>query len=200
MNIPAPSNTPLPTANPTLPPQPLVFSGSGATVLDINKWQGPAIAHIIYTGQSNFVANSYDADNNQIELLVNTIGGYNGTVPVDFENVNTKRISITAAGNWELQILPVSSAQIVSVPGNVVGTGDVVITLEGAIPDKITADASQASQNFVITAYNFKPSMDYLDLLVNEIAPYTGAFLAPKGTTLLVIHSSGPWKLEITGR
>lgn len=200
MNIPAPSNTPLPTANLTLPPQPLVFSGSGATVLDINKWQGPAIAHMTYTRQSNFIVESFDADNNQIELLANTIGDYNGTVPADFENTDTKRISITAGGAWGLQILPVSSAQIVSVPGNVGGTGDVVIILEGAIPDKITADASQASHNFVITAYNYKPSMDYLDLLVNEIAPYTGAFLAPKGTTFLVIKATGPWKLEITGR
>jgi hypothetical protein len=199
-NTPSPTDTPLPTPTTTPPPQPLVFSGSGDMVLDINKWPGPAIAHFAHTGQSNFIVESFAADNSRIELLVNTIGNFKGVVPVDFDGSDTKRFTIKADGPWEIQILPLSSANTMTVPGSISGEGDDVILLGGSAPDKITIDASQASSNFVLFSYSNPSSIDRLDLLVNEIAPYTGVVLAPNGTGILVLTATGPWKLDISGR
>ena len=199
-NTPAPTDTPLPTATATPPPQPIVLSGSGDMVLDINKWLGPAIVHFAHTGQSNFIVESFAAENSRIDLLVNTIGNFKGVVPVDFDGTDTKRFTIKADGPWEVQILPLSSATKMNVPGSIAGEGDDVILLGGAAPDKITIDASQASSNFVLLSYSNPSSIDRLDLLANEIAPYTGVVLAPNGTGILVITATGPWKLDITGQ
>ena len=177
-----------------------MFSGSGAKVLEIHKWPGPAIARITHTGQSYFTLESFDANGRHIEFLVDAIGAYSGTVPVDFEKTQTRRITINADGIWGVQILPLSSAQIAPVPGNIAGNGDLVFFLVGEKADKITVDASQSSGNFTIQVYNDKPALDYLETLVNEIAPFTGVFMAPNGASLLAISANGPWKIELTGR
>ncbi len=75
-NTPRPTNTPLPTATNTPIPEPIIISGSGDDVVDIDKWSGPAILIINYQGRSNFVISNYGAGGEKIDLLVNTIGSY----------------------------------------------------------------------------------------------------------------------------
>lgn len=193
-----PTPTPSPTPTPTTPPIPLVFSGSGAKVLEIKKWAGPAIARLTHSGQSYFQVEAFDAGDRHIDFIVDGFGDYSGTVPVDFEDTATRRLTINADGAWGIQILPLSSAQIAPIPGPVAGKGDLVFFVVGATPDIITVDASQASGSFIIQAYNHKPALKPLALLVNELAPFTGAFTMPASTTLLAIKAAGPWKLDIT--
>jgi len=195
-----PTHTPSPTPTPTIPQVPLVFSGSGAKVLELNKWVGPAIARITHSGKSYFQIEGFDAYDKHIEFLVDSFGDYSGIVPVDFGDKTTRRLTVNADGAWGIQILPLSSAQIMPLPGILAGKGDLVFMLVGAAPDTISVDASQASGSFIIQAYNQKPALEYLDLLVNEIAPFTGVFMAPNRTTLLAISASGAWKLDITGK
>ena len=68
-------------------------------------------------------------------------------------------------------------------------------------PDLLKVDASQAKRNFAVWALGKSR-----DLLVNEIAPYTGTVLVNKrllldgGIVLLLVSADGPWSIEITGR
>ncbi len=207
---PLPTLTPIPTLPPTStplptePPLPIDFVGSGDSVLDVNKWSGPAILRLSHNGQHNFIVENFDVNNNGLGLLVNEIGNYAGIIPLDFgyfgTNADTKRITVDADGVWEIHVLPLSSAQIVPVPGVVAGEGENVLLLDGATPDTIIFDASQAAHNVVLEAYSHEPSIQYLDLLVNEIGAYTGTLLAPSGATVLVVKADGPWRLEITAR
>jgi hypothetical protein len=197
---PTPTHTATPTVTPTIAQYPIVYSGSGAKVLEIDKWPGPAIVRITHTGQSYFTVESFDNNLRHVAYLVDVIGNYSGTVPIDFEKNNTKRVTINADGTWGIQILPLSSVEIVTVPGTVTGKGNSVFALVGEKPDKIIVDASQASGNFLIQVYNLQPALVYLASLVNDTAPFTGVYMAPNGASLLTITASGPWKLEITGQ
>jgi hypothetical protein len=197
---PLPTRTSIPTATSTAIPQPIFLTSVGDSVFNIQKWEGPAILKIKYTGGGNFVVKNYSAQSDTYyDLLVNTIGNYEGTVPLDLrDGEQTARFEVKAdrTGAWEFRIEPIVSARIEQIPGTISGNGDDVVLIGGGKPDLIKVDASQALRNFVIKAIadtRFK-------LVVNEIAPYTGTSILDPSTIALVIKATGPWKLEITTR
>ena len=156
----APISTDTPAAtDTTLPPTPTTapidLKGSGDSVVNVQKNDQPAIAKIVHHGNGNFAIQNYDNNNTQIDLLVNTIGSYQGTVPLDFmHGEHTARFQVTASGPWEIQILPLSDVRHASIPGQIQGNGDDVMYLNGNNPDTLVADASQASDNFVVYSYS----------------------------------------------
>jgi hypothetical protein len=197
-NTPAATETPIPTAIPSSTPEPIFLVQSGDAVFNIQKWQGPAILKIKHTGARNFVVRNYpDQGNVYYDLLVNTIGAYEGTVPLDFrDGEQTARFEVKADGAWEFNIEPITNARKEQIPGKISGNGDDVIIIEGGIPDLVKVDASQARRNFVVKAV----AKGKFDLVVNEIAPYTGTSLLDPSTIVLIINATGPWELEITGQ
>ena len=120
-NTAAPTKTPRPTATSTPIPEPIFLTSYGDSVFDIEKWEGPAILKIKYMGDRNFVVRNYPANsNNYYDLLVNTIGSYEGTVPLDFrDGEQTGRFEVQASGTWEFHIEPLASARIEHVPGTI---------------------------------------------------------------------------------
>lgn len=201
-NTPPPTNTPKPTATdtpaatPTPLPQPILLQGHGDAVVNVDKWTGVALANISYKGGGNFAVWNDDADNNHIDLLVNRIGTYTGTVLIDIHDADlTKRFEITASGTWSITVSPLDSVRREKVPATIVGYSDDVIYLDGAPPDTLIVDASEAKGNFVI----FADGKSH-DLLVNEIAPYSGTVLVPKGALVLEVLSERAWSIQVTTR
>jgi hypothetical protein len=194
---PRPTDTPEPTLTPTATPQPILLNGIGDSVFDFNKWDGPAILHIEHTGASNFVLKNYArGESDPIDLLINTIGAYEGTIPIDiFEGEQTARFEVKADGAWEIQVLPMGMSRRESIPGTVTGIGDDVFYIDGGGADLLKADASQASQNFVVYALS-----DRRKLIVNQIAPYTGTSIIDSDSFMIIVNATGPWSIEITTR
>ncbi len=198
-STPAPTNTPKPTITPTPIPEPVEFSGTGSKVIDFDHpWTGPTILKITNTGGGNFVVENYDSNNEKIDLLVNEIGKYNGTLLITIKNNDpeTNRFSIQSSGNWTIQAFPFHPKylKILDIPGSYQGEGDDIIFLSGN-PDLITVVVTQ--ENYVGI---FTYSDDGRDLLLNEIAPYNGQLILPNNTYLLEIHCSGKWSIDITSR
>jgi hypothetical protein len=193
-DTPRPTNTPKPSNTPTLAPQPIFLKGSGDSVVDVPKWDDPAILDIIYTGAHNFIVENYSSNGDQIDLLVNTIGSYHGRRPIDFRSDEyTTRLSIKASGQWEIQVLPLDEITRLNIPGTYNGVGDDVIAITGGTPDLLTADASSASHNFIVMGYG-----NISDLLINEIAPYSGTVILSSDTIVLEIIATGSWSLQVT--
>lgn len=190
-----PTNTSRPTSTPTSPPEPIILSGTSDSVVDLDKWDGPAIARITHSGSRNFAVINYGANNDRYDLLVNTIGNYEGTLPIDFlDDEHTQRFEVTASGEWEIIILPITKMRRERVPGVISGSGDDLIFLEGSDPDLLIVDGSNAQSNFVIYAYGNRK-----DLVVNEIAPYSGTVLVDSETFILqIIEGGGEWSIEVT--
>jgi hypothetical protein len=178
-------------------PEPVVLSGRGDNVVDVTKWDGPAIAHITHSGGSNFAVWNYGTDGQRIDLLVNTVGSYIGTVPLDWlADEETARFEVTAGGDWEIRIEPLLLVRGEVVPSTFGGTGDDVVYLDGKNPDLLKVDAGTAESNFAIWAWGSEGR----DLLVNDIAPYAGTVMVSPDAFLLVIHATGDWQIEVTSR
>lgn len=192
---PPPTATPLPTVTPTPKPQPIILTGSGDSVVDVQKWNSVALMKVTYSGGSNFIVENFDKSGSQMDLLINTIGAYSGSQLIDiFDDDHTSRFQVTASGPWEIQILPVSEIRKVSIPGIVQGVGDDVVLLPGGSADILKSDASQATSNFIV--YGLSNTDFYL--LFNEIAPYAGSVIAQDGTALIQVKATGAWSIEVT--
>ena len=144
-NTPLPTSTPIPTASSTTepPPEPIMLTGYGDSIVDVQKWDGAAVLHAKYNGERNFAIENYGPGNDYLDLLVNTIGAYDGVVPVDFfESEYTVRLKVTASDSWEIEILPLQSLPEYDLPALIFDKGDKVVYLKGGNADVITADAS----------------------------------------------------------
>jgi len=192
---PKPTNTPVPTPTNTPLPNPLNFNGQGDNIIDFEKWDAPAVLHIKNTGGGNFAVWNYDKNGNKIDLLVNTIGSYEGYLPLDFlDKERTTRLEIKSDGQWTVEIYPldIQYLHVLDLPGKYNGNGDDVLVIRKN-PDIAQFDC-QISGNFAVWAYGASGR----DLVVNEIAPYSGRVILSKDTFILVITAPGSWSVEIS--
>lgn len=185
------------TSTPAPQLKPITLTGRGDDIVSVDKADVPAIARISTTqSNGNFAVTSYDSNGNRINLLVNEIGSYSGTRPIDFLNAeHTSRFEVVADGSWKIEILPLTSARSLSIPGKMSGTGDDVITLRGSTPDVATISHTGDS-NFAITSYGASGR----DLLVNEIGSYNGTVIVNGDTIILEIVADGSWSIDISSR
>ncbi|MCI0398786.1 MAG: hypothetical protein L0322_28185 [Chloroflexi bacterium] len=164
-------------------------------MVDVDKPDDPAVARITHRGSSNFAVWNHHVSGGEIDLLVNTIGAYDGLLPIDFlSSEHTGRFEVTADGSWTITVSPLSSIRSVSIPGSIDGRGDDVFRLIGGVPDTASIDG-RSEGNFVVYAYG-----QSRDLLVNEIGEYSGQALLDSDTVVMSVLSEGPWTIAITSR
>ena len=200
---PEPTNTPMATATatatpePPATPEPLVLSGSGDSIVDVERPDTPALIHI--TGNDagqHFAVMSYDSEGERIELLVNVTDPYDGICPLDFmSGEHTTRLEISATGEWRVEILPLTAARTLTVPGSIEGEGDDVLWLVGATPDLATIVGNAGGHYFGAWAYG-----DGRDMLVNTTDPYEGTVILSSDATLLALQATGAWNVTVTGK
>lgn len=195
-----PTPTPEPTATPEHPtptpvPEPKAYSGTGDNVVDIEKPGGqdqPVIAHIRGNAEgAHFAVKSFDDSGQLIDLLVNTTDPYEGVVPIDFgRDERTTRLQITAAGDWQIEVRPLSTARRVSIPGSIEGIGDDVVIIDGD-PDIAHITGNSDARHFAVIAYG-----DSYGLLVNTTDPYDGRVVVDKDAVVLKVDAEGPWSIS----
>jgi len=187
----------MPTPSPTPPPEPIVLTGSGDAIVDIEKWPGPALVRISgNSGGRHFAVINHDAAGTYLDLLVNTTAPYEGLRPLDFyDGIQTTRFEVTATGAWQIEVLPLlESATRADVPGSISGRGDDVLMLLDAA-DTAMIRGNAAGRHFAVHSYGVS-----VDLLVNTTEPYDGQVLIPFGGRVLVVTADGDWEMEFTAR
>ena len=191
---PTPTSTPTETPVPTL--ETIVLSGSGDSVVDVDKPDMPAIVHIRGNAEGRyFGVRSLDASNESIELLVNTTDPYDGLRPLDFSvGEHTSRFEVSAVGAWTIEILPLASAPRLEVPGRYEGSGDSVVVLTGRTPDLAAIVGNASGRYFGV----FGHGGPYRDLLVNTTDPYDGTVLFDSDTAVLEIQAIGQWTITVS--
>ena len=195
-NTPKPTDTPRPSNTPTAIPEPVEYSGTGDDVIEVNKNFEAGIAKITNQGRSNFAVTTYDPNGDYLDLLVNTIGNYSGTRPIEFmENETVSKIEINSNGAWTVTIYPLVKeyVRICDVPGTCRGQSDDLIWLSGDDPDTVKI-TNQGKSNFAVWSYGSSGT----DLMVNEIGDYSGTVLFEKGVFAIEVQSSGTWTIDIT--
>ena len=191
---PTPTKSPTPTRTPTNTPNPFLLTGSGDAVVDLVKPDDLVILHITGNARSSFFAvSNYDGNGNQIDLLVNTTDPYDGIVPIDLlAGEDTKRLEIKARGQWTIDVLPLTAARQISVPGTITGKGDDVFLLTGQKPGTAHIVGNARSRYFGVLGYGSSK-----ELLVNTTDAYDGVVILSSDTIVIEIKAEGDWSVEI---
>lgn len=189
-STPEPTETPAPTETPTPLPEPIVLSGTGDSIVDVEKGPEPALVQIEGNAASrHFAVTSLGEGNEQLNLLVNTTEPYAGMRPLDFlEGEHTVRFEVTGEGDWTIEILPLGAIEVVSIPGEISGNGDYVFAVEGN-PDTAQISGNAAGRHFAVRGYG----SGFPDLLVNTTDPYDGRVLLSADTLILEVTGVGEW-------
>ena len=162
--------------------------------MDIDRPNDAALIRITGNDAGRFFAvKSYDSDGNSIDLLVNTTDPYDGILPLDFmQDEYTTRLEISAAGAWEIEILPLSSGRVLEGPNSIEGAGSDVIFLSGDSQDLATITGNAAERYFGVQGYN-----GGRNTLVNTTDAYEGTVLLHQDTLVLVVSAEGAWEIQI---
>lgn len=194
---PRPTITRVPIKPPTFTPAPVIFTGTGDSIIDYDN-SVPSLVHIIGNASSRyFSVTNYDVNNEYIDLLVNTTDPYDGICPLDFkDSEHTTRFQVSAEGAWTIEILPLSSMELLFIPGEISGKGDYIFTIRGGTPDIATITGNSSSRYFGVYGY----SDNGLDLLVNTTDPYAGMVLLDSTTIVIEVNAHGEWAINITTR
>lgn len=210
-NTPQPSNTPEPTETPTptntlVPtststptpiPAPIILSGSGDSNVEVDKFFGPAIVHI--TSSGSISVRNYTADDQLLGLIVNSLKSYEGNLPIDFDDRQTARFDITTGGAWTIEILSLTEADSLEVPGEFQGRGDNVIVLTGETPNVATiSDTSGAG--FLVYGWDGKASEKLVQAVIDPIT--NAEVVVSPGTIMLIIyaHPTDNWTIIMDGK
>lgn len=191
---PAPTATAQPTATPEPPPEPVNYAGNGDDVLTIDKPGGPespALAFVRGNSEaSHFAVSAFDAQGDQVALLVNTTDPYEGLVPLDFmDSEETTQLEISSSGEWEIELRPLESLEIQNVPGEASGSGDHVFGIDGNSPTA-HIDGNAGETHFAVAGYG-----NGWNLLVNTTDQYRGRVMLPSDVWIIEVDAEGPWRI-----
>jgi hypothetical protein len=173
--------------------KPRVYTGFGDDVVKIAKHDSTAEAlTITHQGARNFIVESLDSSLKDIDLLVNTIGNYSGTVVMDansYNRVQTDSLKITAGGAWTITLTPLQAIKSFDGSAQIEGVGDDVFYYKGKTTSALFAHTG--SRNIVVQSYGSRG-----DLLVNEIGVYSGRVVWAEG--LYQVTADGNWSATFT--
>lgn len=164
------------------------YSGAGAQIVPLPATSG--IVYATHSGASNFSLTTLNEENEPTgDLLVNTIGSYEGTTAygMNLLTASGTSLQIDADGAWTIHIAPLSSAEELTTPAD--GSGDAVYIYSGkASTWNIT---HHGVSNFTVSEYG---SWD--PLLVNEIGTWSGQVPVKRGPAVVTITADGNWSIS----
>lgn len=196
--------TPEPTATATPNPTPASdgesyeFSGSGQTATDRFSAQGGLLTiDLSHRGSRNFIVYLVDAETGDEELLVNTIGDFDGTVATNVPS-GDYLIDVQADGSWEAGIEQprYSQVEVSSLPADASGEDFAVLgpyQFEGVT--QFTIDA-QTDSNVIVYLLDHRGNQ--VQLLVNEIGPHEGSTtIRQQGVGLIYVEAEDSWTVTL---
>ena len=143
------------------------------------------VATLSHRGSRNFAVQSY-GNGQRLNLLVNHIGPYTGTVPLNLTD-EPDQLEIDADGSWMVTISDVFGQPVLEE--TIAGTGDEVLVLATRVGRlDITHDGES---NFAVLSYG-----NGRELLINKIGIYNGTVQVSGGALVLEIAADGNWTIE----
>jgi hypothetical protein len=178
----------------TTTPQPQQASGTSDQVVALTfPTSTPALLHATFQGSENFVIHEINGLGLQGDLLVNTIGSYDGVTPVNFlSSDGATKLQIQGQGPWTITLSPIATAPRVQSPGTYSANGDAIVAISGSATTAVFNYTG--AENFIVHAVT--PSQEAL--VVNEIGAFNGTEVVPTGTLLLIVKASGPWSVNLS--
>lgn len=167
----------------------ITYTGSGDDVITLENPGYPVIMDITYSGESNFIVHSVDSYGEDVDLLVNTVGSYSGTVTDYTDYSDVTMLSVNSSGEWSITVKPMDS--MLELVNGQSYTGDGVYYIETDELTTLTITNSGES-NFIVRGIGISDT----DLLVNDIGDYSGTVIWTEPWSFLIVLSEGTWTVS----
>jgi hypothetical protein len=182
-------------------PAPISFSGVGQEASQkFTLTEGLSIFTMKHSGASNFAIWLMDSNGQNVDLLVNVIGDFDGAKAVGISKPGDYLLDISADGPWTIDISQPRPQTAQSVPFSFRGRGQQVsqfITLSlGLTRFEMKHDGES---NFAV--WLLDSNGQRMDLLVNEIGAFDGSkAIGTKyhGIYCLDISADGNWRIDVS--
>jgi hypothetical protein len=177
-------------------PSPITFSGKGNTILTVNKWRGPALIYITYTGSGEFIAWNDNERDHELQFVLHVWSNYSGTQVLDMsdnEAFQTHFLEIYTSGIWEIEILPFEHGRKVSVLSVITGVNNDVIFLQGGKPSSLEIEIHESEYYFQVSGQGddgFVP-------IIDGKPPYYGTVKIEQDLKMLMIEALGSWQIKV---
>jgi hypothetical protein len=198
--IATPTPEPTSTSTPEPTPEPITLSEIGQEATSkFSLEKGLSIFRMTHDGDSNFAIWLLDDEGDQIDLLVNEIGEFDGSKAVGIKNQGDYILDISADGSWTITIEQPRPSSAPSVPKTLKGkaqqASEVFYLDKGLARFEMSHDGDS---NFAV--WLLDDEGDQIDLLVNEIGEFDGSkavSISNGGIYLLDITADGNWEISI---
>ena len=193
-----PTATPVPvsdTPEATIP-SPITFSGKGNAILTVNKWRGPALIHITYTGSGEFIAWNDNEKNRELQFILHVRSNYIGTQVLDMsdnEAFQTQFLEIYTNGIWEIEILPFEHGRKVSIPSVITGLNNDVVFIQGSKPSLLEIQIDESGNYFQVSGQG----NDGFVPIIDGKPPYHGTVKIEQDLRMLIIEALGSWQIKV---
>ena len=170
-----------------------IYTGTGDDVINIDTPSDGTLWVLHIKGNTEgryFGVTGYTDQRKYTELFVNTTDPYEGTV-IDAEQ-QTKKLEITASGDWTIEVRSITSCPIAQVGVICSGTGDQVLLVSGS-PDTAEITGNSEERYFGVQTYG---SSGY-DLLVNTTDAYNGKVLVDPDIACIDVTAVGDWTIKL---
>lgn len=193
---PPPTPEPEPEPEPVDIPEPVVYTGIGDDVIEIQPFDIPWVMFVSGNASSSyFSVKGYDKDSNSTELFVSTTEAYEGFV-LD-PSQSTTFLEIKAEGEWTVAIDSFYSLPVLEMETKISGTGDDVFFLnpaDGLWFLKVIGNADAGY--FSVKGYD--EHLSGTELFVSTTEEYSGITLdATQQTVLLQVKAESDWTIQI---
>ena len=173
---------------------PAHYDGVGDDTISIEPpSDGPFLLEVSGNDEGQyFVVTGYDTEGNVTSNFIATTDPFDG-VTVD-PSGDTAELEIMAPGAWSVDVRPLETAETLSVPGRISGSGPDVFRVEGT-PTTARIQGNDDGKYFNIKG--FSSAGDWTALLVDSTDPYDGQVSVPEETSIIDVDAVGDWTVEI---
>lgn len=195
VEVERPEPEPEPEPEPIVIPDPVVYTGSGDDVIEIEPFDDIWVLHVTGNAEGgHFAVKGYDETGEYVELFVNTTDLYDGFL---FDNTqSTRMLEITAKGSWTVSLESIYTMPYAAMDETVQGSGDSVYQVAASENWYFEAVGNNGKHHFAVKGYD--AHLNYVDLFINTTEPYKGACVDPyQETCILTVTASDDFALLV---
>jgi len=198
-----PEPKPEPAPEPKPAPRPITLEGSGPEATrPFQLESGLTVIEMKHQGNANFIVDLLDENGNSVAPMgvVNVIGPFQGSTPVQIKRDGQYLLDVQNAGNWQIVVKQPrveSAPKVTTFSGNSAQATQLFELSGGLHRVEMT---HQGNANFIVDLLDENGASVVPMGLVNDIGPFEGSramTVSDDGIYLFWVEANGPWTIKV---
>lgn len=192
-SAPTTTSTPDTTTTTLIGYESFTIDGQGDEIVEFAAPNDLAtVLWIVHEGDSGFTVTTFDDDDQQIEMLVDTIGDYDGSLAVNLLLGDVvSSIQVVADGDWSITATYLGDLERQLDEAS--GTGDSVLIMDLTAP--VMTISHDGASDFSVFLWSFSDQ----GYVVDDTGPIETTATVPVGGVVVEVKADGNWSLSTRG-